>query len=188
MKYERFYLQVTGNHISIIHRPTHTLLGFLSLEDKVEAKSKIEELIKLPQSDFLNYLTELNLHLAPTAKTVEDLMTEDKENWLKNAWSSTTVQALKALGITDVIPTEDFNLEHFKELRQAKHSKKSKVAKGDEEGHKRITKLKASKNSLKERPKVGTSSTQDKTIKRKIKPKGNRSKLKLKSKRLRASK
>ena len=145
---KRFYIKRVGDHVSIIHRPTHQIITMGNLDE--EMGKKIKKFIKMSTEEFYKELNNLGLKFK-TSRSIQEEQDKDKEDWYEKAWIYTTNQVLDNYKIKlDSIPEEEVPLELIKKL-QTQESKgwninaKEETKEVPEEKPKKVLKKKAKK-------------------------------------------
>ena len=113
---KRFYIKRVGDHVSIIHRPTHQIITMGNLDE--EMGKKIKKFIKMTTEEFYKELVSLGLKFK-TSRSIQEEQDKDKEDWYEKAWIYTTNQVLDNYKIKlDSIPEEEVPLELIKQLQK----------------------------------------------------------------------
>lgn len=116
---KRFYLKQVGTNVSVVNRNTHELIGFISIEDKLEAKKIILDLAKMSTEDYIKYALENRARFREETKNTF-LVDDENERWYKGAWIYTTRTVLKELGIKEeAIPEENITVELVNAVKES---------------------------------------------------------------------
>lgn len=151
---KRFYIKRIGDHVTLVHRPTHQTIMMGSMNE--EMGKQIKRFIKMSTEEFYKELISLGLKFK-TNKSYQEELDKDKEDWYEKAWLFTTNQVLDNYKIKlDSIPEEEVPLELIKEL-QTQESKcwnisakeETKEAPEEREKPKKVLKKKTKKLSKK---------------------------------------
>ena len=144
MVMKRFYIKRVGDHVSIVHRPTHQIITMGNLDE--EMGKKIKKFIKMGTEEFYKELVSLGLKFK-TSRSIQEEQDKDKEDWYEKAWIYTTNQVLENYKIKlDSIPEEEVPLELIKELqREDSKGWNISVKEASEEKHKKRTLKKKAK-------------------------------------------
>lgn len=147
---KRFYIKRIGEHMTILHRPTHQIIMFGEMNE--ETGKKIKKFIKMTTEEFYRELNSLGLKFK-TSRTIQEELDKDKEDWYEKAWLSTTNQVLKHFKIKlDSMPEEEVPLELIKQLQKEERTgwnvvakEETKEAPEEQEKPKKVLKKKAKK-------------------------------------------
>ena len=113
---KRFYIKRVGDHVSIVHRPTHQIITMGNLDE--EMGKKIKRFIKMTTEEFYKELHSLGLKFK-TSRSIQEEQDKDKEDWYEKAWIYTTNQVLENYKIKlDSIPEEEVPYELIEELQR----------------------------------------------------------------------
>ena len=100
-KLERLHLRVMGDSIDVLYRPNHCYVAFLPNDEN--GKAEVKRLASLSRDDFKKYLASSRMFSFPTKSVVDKLSNTHEEEWYKGAWSMTTKNLLKEIGIENPI-------------------------------------------------------------------------------------
>lgn len=147
---KRFYIKRIGEHMTILHRPTHQIIMMGNMDS--EMGKEIKKFIKMSTEEFYKELNNLGLKFK-TNKTFNEEVDKDKEDWYKSAWLFTTNQVLDNYKIKkDSIPEEEVPLELIKKLQKEERTgwnvsakEETKEAPEEQEKPKKVLKNKAKK-------------------------------------------
>lgn len=116
---KRFYLKRIEDHVTIVHRPTHQVIGFGELNG--ELKKLIKLYVDMSTEEFYKELNNLGLKLRIDKTNNLEGRTEENEEWYKGAWKFTTEQVLEHYNLDkDIIPEEQPPIELIKKLNRDK--------------------------------------------------------------------
>ena len=118
---ERLYLSITGESVTIHHRPTHEFIAVCSLKD---AGRKVKELLKMSTKEFYKYLVDNVpfIRLEGKINKVYRHNESEQEDWYKKAWIQGTNKLLKQHKISMV--DEDVPYEYIDILIEERHRKR----------------------------------------------------------------
>lgn len=150
MVMKRFYIKRIGNHVTLVHRPTHQTIMFGEMNE--EMGKKIKKFIKMTTEEFYKELNSLGLKFN-TSRSLQEEQDKEKEDWYEKAWLYTTNQVLEHYKIKlDSIPEEEVPLELLKELQKEaqtgwdiKPKEEKKEAPEEQEKPKKLLKKKIKK-------------------------------------------
>ncbi len=94
---ERIELRATGDNISILYRPIHNYIHFVTNDEK--GKKEIKRLCKMSRDDFAKFLKECRGLPRITKDSVEKMLKTDSEKWYQTAWKAQTDAILEEIGI-----------------------------------------------------------------------------------------
>lgn len=125
-KVKRIYLKRTANHVTIINRNTHELLGLLSMDDKEGTRKTIKDICNMSTEEYIQYALGLGVRFR-TDKQKQFIVNEDSEKWYEGAWATTTTNTLKELGMKDSdIPDDEITPELIEEVKHKRESVRAK--------------------------------------------------------------
>jgi hypothetical protein len=115
MVMKRFYIKRVGDHVSIVHRPTHQIIMMGNMNE--EMGKQIKRFIKMGTEEFYKELISLGLRFK-TSRSILEEPDKEREDWYEKAWIYTTNQVLGNYKIElDSIPEEEVPLELIKKLQ-----------------------------------------------------------------------
>ena len=98
---ERIELRATGNNISILYRPIHNYIHFVTNDE--EGKREIKKLCEMSRDDFAKFLKGCRAFPRITKDSIEKISKTDNEKWYQTAWKAQTNDILKELNIQNPI-------------------------------------------------------------------------------------
>ena len=122
----RIYLAVTGDSVSVYHRPTHQLINIGSIK---EMKAFVKSVLSLDTKEYYTWLiNRCRFKVALEGRKRKDYIAnvKESEDWYKGAWKSTTEKFLNKYHLKNIIEEVPFELiDKLKEEKEAREHRES---------------------------------------------------------------